>query len=46
MENGAVFVGQHDSTAERIEGFGHPCTLDGADIEHVADHHRTPQMRH
>ncbi len=37
MQDGAVFVGQHDGTAERIEGFGHPRAHDGADIEHLAD---------
>jgi hypothetical protein len=45
VKDAAGFVNQHDGTAERIEGFGHPCTLDGADIEHVADRHRPPQMR-
>ncbi len=45
MQDSAVFVGQYDGTAERIEGFSHPRALDGADIEHLADRHRAPQMR-
>jgi hypothetical protein len=45
MQYGAVFVGQYDGTAERIEGFGHPRAHDSADIEHVADRHRAPKMR-
>src|SRR5215831_2804311 len=45
MEDSAVFVGQHDGTAERIESFGHPGALDGADIEHPADRDCATQMR-
>jgi hypothetical protein len=44
-KDGAVFVGQCNGTAERIEGFSHPLAHDGADIEHFADRHRPPQMR-
>jgi hypothetical protein len=44
VKDAAAFVDQHDGTAERVEGFGHPCTLDGANIEHVADRHCPPQM--
>jgi hypothetical protein len=45
MQDGAVFVGQHDGTAERIKGFGHPRARDGADIVHLADHHRALSLR-
>jgi hypothetical protein len=45
MQDGAVFVGQHDGTSERIESFGHARTLDGADIEHLADRHCAAQVR-
>jgi hypothetical protein len=45
MKDGAVFVGQYDGTAERIQGFGHPLAHDGADIEHLADCDCPPQMR-
>jgi hypothetical protein len=45
MKDGAVFIGQKDSTAERIEGFGHPRAHDSADIEQVVDRYRPPQMR-
>src|SRR5262249_21174229 len=39
-----AFVGQHDSTLECIERFGHSRALDGTDIEHFADSHCTPNM--
>jgi hypothetical protein len=29
MQDGALFVGQHDGTAKRLEGFNHPRTRDG-----------------
>jgi hypothetical protein len=45
VKDGAVFVSQQHSTAESIEGFGHPRALDRTDIEHFADRHRPAQMR-
>jgi hypothetical protein len=40
-----MFVDQQDGTAERVEGFGHPLAHDGPNIEHIANRHRTPNMR-
>jgi hypothetical protein len=45
MQDGAVFVNQHDGTPQRIERFSHLRALDGADIEQLADRQRAPQPR-
>ncbi|TIU25190.1 MAG: hypothetical protein E5W53_10705 [Mesorhizobium sp.] len=45
MQDGATFIGEDHGACERIERLGHSCALDSADVQHVADYHRTAHMR-
>jgi hypothetical protein len=45
VQNAAALVAQNDGAAQTVQGLGHPRALDRARVEHVADGHRSPDVR-